>query len=191
MAKEANVDLNPLDSGKGQIDTSLNKNEEKLPSDPGSGGSKIKGKKKLLIYGMAGLIFLGGSAVAAFQLGWIPISGQAKNKKSESHIAEQTDMGPIVKLSPIVINLKDEGGRHYLKVTLVLEMGKNDKPEEIQSRMSGLMDTVILTLSDKRMENLKPPESKESLKQELLQKINLQLDPKKVKGIYFDEFLYQ
>ena len=191
MAKKAKVDLNPVDPVKDQTDASLNKNEEKLPSDPSPGGSKIKGKKRLLIYGMAGLIFLGGSAVAAFQLGWIPISGQVKNKKSESHIAEQTDMGPIVKLSPIVINLKDESGGHYLKATLVLEMGKNDKPEEIQSRMSGLMDTVILTLSDKRMEDLKLPESKETLKQELLQKINQQLDPKKVKGIYFDEFLYQ
>lgn len=183
--------MDKLNSAKDQPDAALNKNEETTPPDQSSGISKIKGKKKFLIYGMIGLIFLGGSAVAVFELGWIPSSGQAKNKKSESPPPEQTEMGPIVKLSPLVINLKDENGSHYLKATIVLEIGKKNRTEEIQSRMSGLIDTVILALSDKRLEDLKPPGSMESLKQELLQKINQQLDPQKVKGIYFDEFLYQ
>jgi len=191
MAEKAKVDLDQLNSAKDQTAASLTKNEKELPPDPSPGRSKIKGKKKFLIYGMAGFIFFGGGGVAAFQLGWIPIFKQNKEKKSETHITKQSEMGPIVKLSPLVINLKDESGKHYLKATLVLEIGKKDRAEEIQSKMSGLIDTVILTLSDKRLEDLKPPESKESLKQELLQKINQQLDPQKVREIYFDEFLYQ
>ena len=81
MAKKTKVDLDKSDSAKGQPDADLTKNVEELTPDPSSWKSKIKGKKKLLVFGMAGLIFLGGSAVVAFQLGWIPTSGQWKNKK--------------------------------------------------------------------------------------------------------------
>ena len=97
----------------------------------------------------------------------------------------------MVKMAPLIVNLREEGGRNYLKATILLEVGKKDWVEAVQSKMSVLTDVAISTLSEKRLEDLKPPESKEKIKEELLGRMNTCLDPKKVVRIYFDEFLYQ
>ena len=152
---------------------------------------KGKGKKKTLILGMAGLVFLFGSTGVAWQLGWIASPGSSHDKKSESPVSEQSEMGPTLKLASLTINLKEESGRNYLKFTVVLEIGKKDWVEEIQSRLPTLTDMVILTLSDKRLEDLRHPEAKELLKQELLVKMNQYLNSNKIKRIYFAEFLFQ
>jgi len=139
---------------------------------------------------MAGLILLIG-AVAAWQLGLFSKHGSSPEAKTESKTTAQGEMGPTVKLSPMIINLKDELGRSYLKTTIILEIEKKDGLEEVKKRISSLTDMAILTLSDKRLEDLKEPDSREKLKQELLSKMNQHLPPKTVKQIYFDEFLYQ
>lgn len=147
-------------------------------------------KKLIVIFGMGGLILLVGS-VAAWQLGLFSKPGSSSGAKPESSVTQQAEMGPTVKLSPMVINLKEETGRSYLKATIILEMEKKDGVEEVNKRISSLTDMVILTLSDKRMEDLKEPESKEKLKQEILSIMNQHLPPKTIRQIYFDEFLYQ
>ncbi len=104
---------------------------------------------------------------------------------------ERMEIGAAVKLAPLVINLREESGRHYLKVTVVLEVLKKDWVEEVNKRMSSMTDTILLTLSDKQLQDLKRPESKEELKKELLTRINEHFDRQKISRIYFDEFLYQ
>jgi flagellar FliL protein len=140
---------------------------------------------------MAGLIFLGGSVAAVLKLGWMSNPELSKGKKIESTGIDEREIGPIVKLAPLVINLKEDSGRHYLKTTVILELGGKDKVEDIQAKMSSLMDIAILTLSEKRLEELRDLGMKERLKQELLEKMNQPLDSKRIKRIYFDEFLYQ
>jgi flagellar protein FliL len=183
MAKKTKIDLMQLDEIKGHDGSS----QDSVPVE-----SKAKiGKKTLLIYGMAGLVLLGGGAGGAGYLGWVDIPGLSTPKKEESPEAKKQEVGPTVKLSPLTVNLKEESGHHYLKATVVLEIEKKHLAEEIQSRMSPLTDMVILTLSDKRLEELKRPESMESIKKELLAKMNQYLDPQKIRQIYFDEFIYQ
>lgn len=193
MKKKTKIDLIKLDLSEGPTTSPSVKREEKAPSpDSHPEGPKTgKRKKTILIIGMAGLIFLGGSVGAALKLGWISNSEIPKDKKNESTRPDEREIGPIVKLTPLVINLKEDSGRHYLKTTVILELGEKDKVEDIQAKMSSLMDIAILTLSEKRLEELRDLGVKEHLKQELLAKMNQHLDPKKIKRIYFDEFLYQ
>ena len=146
---------------------------------------------KKLILPIAILVVILGLVVAASQLGWLSIPGLSKGTKAEPSGSEKEETGPIVKLNPLVINLKDENGRSYLKTTIALELGKKNQLEEVKKRTSLLTDLVILTLGDKRLEELKQPESKESLKQELLSKMNQQFPSKMIKSVYFDEFLYE
>ncbi len=154
--------------------------------------SKVRGKKKfILISGIAFLVLIGGGIGGAGYLGYISIPGFTRHQKLPSDVAKQAEIGPVVKLSPLIVNLKEEAGRNYLKTIIVMEVGKKEWVEEVQSKMVRLMDMAILTLSDKRLEDLRDPESKEKLKSELLVKINEHLDSKKIKQIYFDEFLYQ
>jgi len=96
-----------------------------------------------------------------------------------------------LKLSPLVVNLKEESGRSYLRTTIVLELESDKVGEEIKSRMSLLTDRAISILSDKMLDNMRQPASKEELKQELLSNLNQLFESPRIKGIYFDEFLYQ
>jgi len=100
-------------------------------------------------------------------------------------------IGPMLKISPLIINLKEEGGKHYIKTTIILEIGQPEWLEEVRSRVSLLTDLAILTLGDKQLKELQNAEAKENLKKELLIKINQALGSPKVAQIYFDEFLFQ
>ena len=71
----------------------------------------------------------------------------------------------MVKLSPLVINLNEAGGRHYIKTTIVLEIEQKEWVEEVEKKIPSL-DEVISTLCDKRLEDLKRPQSREEIKKE-------------------------
>jgi len=190
--KETEIDLIKLDATKRKKDDpgSVDKGKA-MPGDPKEGGSRIRRLKKVILLGGGGLVLLGGMLGAAGYMGYLGVPGGTKVEKSESHEVKLAEMGPTVKLSPLVINLKEESGRSYLKVTIVLEIGKKDWIEEVQSRMSPLIDAAIFTLSDKQLEDLRDPDSKERLKKELMANMNVHLRPHGIKGIYFDEFLFQ
>jgi flagellar basal body-associated protein FliL len=72
-----------------------------------------------------------------------------------------------------------------------LEIAKKDWVEDVQGRIPSLTDMVIVTLGDKRLEDLRKYEARENVKKELLQKANQILAGEKIRRIYFDEFLFQ
>lgn len=146
--------------------------------------------KKLTLPIVIVIIFVGLAGVA-LKLGWLVIPGLTREPGTEFHRIEKGGMGPIVKLNPLIINVKDEGGMSYLKTTIVLEVAKKNQIEEVTKRLPFLTDMVILTLGDKRLEELGQPGSKESLKQELLAKMNQSFPSNTIKQLYFDEFLYE
>jgi flagellar FliL protein len=153
------------------------------------------GRKKLfLLIGLAGALLLGGGAGAAAYLGWLPGQGK-EGAKAEAAAPKKSEPGPTVKLPPLVINVKEEAGKNYVKAALVLELEKTVKAEEINSRLAALTDAVIMTLSDKRMEEVRDPGFKEKLKEELMAKLNARVgaghESKKIRQIFFDEFLYE
>jgi flagellar FliL protein len=163
--------------------------EEAPPPQEKTGIAAIR-KIKILIVAASAFVLIGGGVGAAVYLGWISIPGFSSAKKP-AVISTPPRMGSMLKISPLVINLKEEGGRHYVKTTIILEIAQNEWVEEVKSRIPLLTDLAILTLSDKRLEDLKNSAAKENLKKELLAKVNQALNSPQVNQIYFDEFLYQ
>ncbi len=195
MAKKTKIDLIDLDPKDAPQETAPDPEaKERKAEDSAPWVKKIlRVKKSILMIGLAGLVFSGGSIVMGSRLGWIHVPGLPTPPIAQPSPppSEKQGMGQVVKLSSLVTNLKEESGRSYLKTTIVLEVEKKAEAEEIQSKMPVLTDTAILTLCDKRLEDLKQPEAKDRLKQELLTRMNQHLDPKKITRLYFDEFLYQ
>jgi flagellar FliL protein len=150
-------------------------------------------KKKIFLLGGAGIFVMAALVGAATYLGWIEVPGISLAKKSAQAkpAPNPVDVGPMVKLSPMIINLNEASGRHYLKMTLVLEIAKKEWVEDVQKRIPSLTDMAILTLGDMRIEELRKPEARESLKKNLQQKANQIVAGEKVKEVYFDEFLFQ
>jgi flagellar basal body-associated protein FliL len=188
MKKETQIDLISEDS----LQEKMKPAEEKKPPAEVVEPKPVQTKqKRILLYAAAGAlaIFLG--AALALSLGWVSLPGRGAAAKAPSHGLAKAEVGPMIKLSPLIINLKEEAGTHYVKTTIVLELARNEGVEEVEKRKSSVTDTIILAVSDKRLEDLKPVESKERLKQELLASVNQHFESKKIKQIYFDEFLYQ
>ena len=188
MKKETQIDLISEDSLQKKSAPVEEKKQPVEAADPKPASGK---KRRMPIYAAAGVVVILAGAVAALSLGWVSLPGRGASGKARSHAVSRAEVGPMVKLSPLIINLKDDGGAHYVKTTIILELSKKEGVEEVEKRKSAVTDKIILTVSDKRLEDLKPPESKERLKEELLNGLNQQFESKKVKQIYFDEFLYQ
>jgi flagellar FliL protein len=145
---------------------------------------------KILLFSVAAIVLIGSVVAAGLYLGWISFPGSSSTKGKEV-VPPAVAVGPMLKINPLVINLREEGGRHYIKTTIVLEIGQPEWLEEVRSKVPLLTDLAILTLSDKRLKELQNAEAKENLKKELLVKINQALGSPKVAQIYFDEFLSQ
>ncbi len=158
---------------------------------PEAGAEKPKGSKKfLLILGLAGILFTAAGLGTAGYLGWISLPGLSPDKKSTPPPGPPS-VGPMIKMTPLIINLRESTGNHYIKTTLVLEIGQKDWVEEVQSRLHSLTDRMILTLGDKKLEELRNPENRDELKKDLLGKANQLFASARIKQIYFDEFLFQ
>jgi len=151
----------------------------------------FKGRNiKILIFSVTGILLMGIVVAVGLFLGWISFPGSSSAKKKEV-VPLAAAIGPMLRINPLVINLREEGARHYIKTTIVLEIGQPEWLEEVRSKVPLLTDLAILTLSDKRLKELQDAEAKENLKKELLAKINHALGSPKVAQIYFDEFLLQ
>jgi flagellar FliL protein len=109
-------------------------------------------------------------------------------------IEPRPELGKLEKLGSFLVNLGDVEETHYLRAVVELEQNYGSSPEfgnEIGNRKSQLRDIVISTLSAKTSEDLRTPEGKEALKQELKERINSVLAKGQIARVYFTEFAIQ
>ena len=118
-------------------------------------------------------------------------TGMASEKKGETGNGKTKEGGNTIKMDPLVVNLNEPSGRHYLKTTVILEVGKKEWVEEVQKQIPSIMDMMIMALSDKNLAELQTPQSKEEIRKELLAKAQKTPAGAMIKHIYFDEFLFQ
>jgi flagellar FliL protein len=190
--KETTIDLIKLDSGKSPKGIPSDaKGNEVPPSEAMDGVGKKKSKKFIVIAGILGIVFIAGAIGAAVFLGYLSLPGISAAQKPDPVQTNRPEMGEILKLSPLIINLNEENGRHYLKATIVLELEEKTWTEKIQSRMPVFTDTVIMIVSEKTLADMRVKDFKERLKEELLKSFNGHLGQKGIRQIYFDEFLFQ
>ncbi len=190
--KVTQIDLINLNTLKGQ--------EGHPPEDVGGKGSpsgiilsaqQRRSKKKPLTIGVLGVIVLASSFLGAGYFGYLPFLGISKQQPSLEASPKKSGIGETLKLNPLIINLNEANGRHYLKVTIVLEVDDKKWVERIQQRVSVFSDMVILILSDKTLEDMRANDFKERLREELLKEFNGSLGAEGIRRIYFDEFLFQ
>ena len=133
----------------------------------------------------------------AVWVGIVPLPGEdispgiASEKKAEAGTPKASWVGPIIKMSPLVVNLNEPGGRHYLKTTIVLELSRMEWIQEVQQQIPCLTDMMIMTLGDKKLADMQNPQTKEEIRKELLAKAQRTPVGGMIKQIYFDEFLFQ
>jgi len=122
-------------------------------------------------------------------------AGDAKSSevKTEGKPGEQagpTKMGPILDLDPFIVNLADSEPR-FLKVTIKLELDGPLAKTEVSERMPQVRDAILILLTSKESQSLKPTVGKLQLRDEILQRINSLMASGQARNAYFTEFVVQ
>jgi len=136
-------------------------------------------------------------AVAGGVGGWLLLSSTADKKAPDRPESTSSSKGPGVEygsfhaMEPFVVNLSDPGGKRYLKTRIELEFRGEGFQDELEARMPQLRDAVILVLSSKTIDDVQGVDGKIALRNELILRINQVLKQKKIRNLYFTEFVVQ
>jgi len=123
-----------------------------------------KGKKRLVIGALAGLVLLGGGGGAA----WYLLKGAPDEAKAAAAAeARRQASRTFVTLEPFVVNLADRQLERYVQVGLVLEVEGKDANRRITERMPAVRNQILLLLSSKLAADLISREGKERLAAEI------------------------
>jgi flagellar protein FliL len=98
---------------------------------------------------------------------------------------------PVHKLDTLIVNLADQGGKRYLRVTMELELSTPDLVKEIQQRLPQVRDSILMILPTKEYARISTTEGKIELRDEIIAKLNGFLRSGTINTIYFTEFVVQ
>ena len=112
----------------------------------------------------------------------ILIPAESTAKSSESY------MFPF---ETLVVNPAEIDSTRFLKVTLHAEFASEELTEELEKKTPQLRNTLIMVLSSKTIEQISDTTGKESLRQEIVDKLNADLDTGEIENVYFAEFVIQ
>ena len=82
-------------------------------------------------------------------------------------------------------------GKRYLKITMELEVNKEEDKLLIENHNAQIRDTVLLLLSSQSLKEINTMEGKLELKQNLLSRMGQILGDGVIRRIYFTEFVVQ
>lgn len=155
---------------------------------------------KVLIIIIAVVVLLMGMMGAGFFVIWTKMSttiAQVQNPKTEDSAQEEqppeeeNSIGPIYKLDTMIVNLADQGGKRYLRVTMELELSAPEVKDEIDMRLPQLRDAILMILPTKTYADIGTTEGKIALRDEIIKKLNSFLKKGTITTIYFSEFVVQ
>jgi len=180
-------------------------------SKDGKGEVEKKKSKLILIIIPLVLILLGGGGFFAYKTFMAPSGDDANNASEDGgkHLkkskhskhggksghgkseGEQSDEPAFFNLSPFVVNLQDNIGTRYLKLTLKLELEDSGFEEGIKAQLPKIKDALIILLSSKNYAEIGSVEGKYRLRDEILKRVNRFLEGEPVLGVYFTDFVIQ
>lgn len=154
-------------------------------------------KKKTLLIAIIAVVIIGiGAGVFLFMNGRSGAKqaeghaqGPAEASEEDSHGGAQA-RGSVFNLDPFIVNLQDNSGTRYLKLTINLELSGTDSMELV-NQTSQIRDALIILLSSKSYSDIGSVEGKYQMRDEIVARVNQFLTKTKVKTAYFTEFVIQ
>jgi len=151
--------------------------------------------KKLVLGVALGVVLLLGLMGGGFYLMWSKIASLETEAQTEEAEAEEAAapqaMGVTFPLETFIVNLADEGGKRYLRVTMQLELAAGATDEPLRSRLPQIRDVILMTLPAKRFEEIRSAEGKTGLRNEIMDQLNRLFERALIRNIYFTEFVVQ
>lgn len=159
--------------------------------------AKVSLGSLLVVCVVAVVLAVGGSAGALLFLAHSGKLGGASAASAAAQPKAEDVATKNVVLEPLLVNLADDGGHSYLRVSVVLAeaVGKDEKakPDEkpVPGANAAVRDAILTVLSSKHAADLLAPNGKEELKKELKQAIDQEVPTAEVQTVYFTDFLVQ
>ncbi|HZP30856.1 MAG TPA: flagellar basal body-associated FliL family protein [Acidimicrobiia bacterium] len=161
--------------------------EESAQPEAQPAPEKSGGRGKLVIVLVVVLVLAGGAG-AAWWFGLLP--GRRAEAKQEVKEPEPK-VGALLPLDPFIANLADEDGKRYLKATIQLEFFSSKVPEEFTARNAQVRDLLLTLFTSKQYVEIRTPQGKSVLRDEIINRVNRALNHDVVKAVYFTEFIVQ
>ena len=173
--------------------------EEELEEEPegedGEEASSSGGKKKLLIIIGAVVLLLIGAAAAVFFSGILDSeeTEEAVEKEGEEGAgAEMAKKTYFVDLDEMIVNLNTtERRQSLLKIKVSLEVAEQKDVAVVQELTPRVVDNFQTYLRELRLDDLRGSAGMYRLREELLTRINIAVEPAKVKAVLFKEMIVQ
>lgn len=151
---------------------------------------KLSGKK-IVIFFVLPLILLGGAGAGIMMSGLL---GDSKSATEETKKAENpgTLRTVFYDLPEMLVNLNSIGRRpNYLKMQVSLEIGSDVDVTKLRDLGPRIVDNFQIYLRELRVDDLRGSAGLYRLREELLARVNVTVQPIKVKDVLFKEFLVQ
>jgi len=147
---------------------------------------KISSLLKWIIISLA-IVFLVAAASGGFWYYRTHLSEPAE-KPVEQTVDVKKGIWPM---DSIIVNLMDNNGERYLKITIQLETSNEDCIPELDSLKPKIMDGLLDLLSSKEYIQIVGFEGKQRLRDEIAIRVNNYLEKGQITRVYFTEFIIQ
>ena len=173
--------------------------EEELEEEPegedGEEASSSGGKKKLLIIVGAVVLLLIGAAAAVFFSGILDSEETEESAEKEGKEGSEAEMDKktyFVDLDEMIVNLNTtERRQSLLKIKVSLEVAEQKDVAVVQELTPRVVDNFQTYLRELRLDDLRGSAGMYRLREELLTRINIAVEPAKVKAVLFKEMIVQ
>jgi flagellar FliL protein len=152
--------------------------------------------KKLVRYVVL-LVVQGGLAYALtifLIVPWLtgqPLPWQAKPTEETEETGERQELGPLVPIEGVLVNVAGTKGRRFCKASLTLEAEGPAQSKEAELRMPVVRGLIIEILASKNLDELVTPTARDLLREEILAALNEDATEGGFRDLYFTEYLVQ
>lgn len=149
---------------------------------------RLPGKVLVLYIALPILALLIGGGATAYFMGLL---GGAHEEAAVEHSGKE-HKAVFYDLPEILVNLNGAGKKEtYLKIRIALELDDPEAQASLAPLMPRVIDNFQVFLREMRVEDLSGSAGMVRLKEELLHRINLSVQPLKVRDVLFKEMLIQ
>lgn len=150
-----------------------------------------KGKKSVLVIGLAAVLVLGGIGGGAFW--WTNRAQAAEQPQPEATHADNEERG-IVSFEPFVVNLADSGVSRFLRVKIQLVVGNAEQAEEMEKsvvKLSRARSAILELLTTQTSETLVTPDGKAALRKTIAEQVGHAVSHVEIVDVLFSDFVVQ
>lgn len=167
---------------------------EEAKADAKQEEPKKKGKLGLILIVLVTVIVAAGAGIGvAVMLG---LGGEAKAEPAQQEAAAAAPSAEeiIISFDTFVVNLADQSGDRFMKVTMRLVITSSDLQSKIESDVltrARMRDRILTVLSSRTYNDVSNPTGREILRHELVQELKDVLETQAIKEALFIEFVVQ